>query len=38
MKSMTDSVLLIRINRTYRPNMSDDALYEATRKWWVLKR
>lgn len=36
MTSMTESVLLIRINRTNRPNMSDDALYEATRKWWVL--
>lgn len=36
MKSLTESVLLIRINRTYRPNMSDDSLYEATRKWWVL--
>jgi hypothetical protein len=36
MKSITDRVLLIRVNRTYRPGMSDDSLYEATRKWWVL--
>lgn len=36
MKAITERVVLIRINRTYRPNMSDDALYEATRKWWVL--
>ena len=29
-------VMLITINRTYRPNMTDTELYEATRKWWVV--
>lgn len=29
-------VMLVRINRQYRPGMSDDDLYESTRKWWVI--
>ena len=29
-------VILIIINRTYRPIMTDFELYEATRKWWVV--
>ena len=29
-------VILIRINRTYYPGMSPEALYEATRKWWKI--
>ena len=32
----SEPVILININRTYRPNMTDDELYEATRKWWVV--
>jgi len=28
--------VLIRISRLYRPTMTPDQLYEATRKWWVL--
>lgn len=31
-----DPVILIRINRTYRENMSIEELYEATRKGWRL--
>ena len=27
-------VMLITINQTYRPNMTDTELYEATRMWW----
>ena len=27
-------VVLIRINRLFEQGMSDDELYEATRKWW----
>lgn len=29
-------VVLITINREFKPGMSDEALYEATRKWWVV--
>lgn len=29
MKAITERVVLIRVDRTYRPNMSDDALYAA---------
>lgn len=29
-----ERVVLIRINRLYRSGMSDDELYEVTRKWW----
>jgi hypothetical protein len=29
-------VVLIRINRLFERGMTDDALYEATRKWWVI--
>lgn len=29
-------VVLIRINRLFERGMSDDALYEATRKWWKV--
>ena len=32
----SEPVMLITINRTYRPNMTDTELYEATRKWWVV--
>ena len=32
----SEPVMLITINRTYRPNMTDTELYEATRKWWVI--
>jgi hypothetical protein len=32
--TMTDRVILIKINRLYRPTMSSAELYEATRKWW----
>lgn len=31
-----DPVILIRINRTYKKNMSERELYEATRKAWRL--
>ena len=31
-----DRVVLIRINRLYRPTMTPDELYEATRKWWRI--
>ena len=31
-----EQVILIRIPRLYRPTMTDEQLYEATRKWWVL--
>jgi hypothetical protein len=34
--TLTESALLIRINRLYRPGMSDEALYEATRGVWIL--
>ena len=30
----SEPVMLININRTYRPNMTDDELYKATKKWW----
>ena len=30
----SEPVMLITINRTYRPNMTDSELYEASRKWW----
>ncbi len=29
-------VALIRINRTFYPGISDDELYQATRKWWPV--
>jgi uncharacterized protein len=29
-------VVLIRINRLFKPGMSDPELYEATRKWWPV--
>jgi len=29
-------VVLIRINRNFARGMTDDALYEATRKWWKV--
>jgi len=29
-----DRCILIRINRLYRRGIDDEALYEATRKWW----
>ena len=29
-------VVLIRINRNYERGMTDEELYEATRKWWVI--
>ena len=32
----SEPVILLSINQTYRPNMSDTELYEATRKWWVV--
>ena len=32
----SEPVILLTINRTYRPNMTDSELYEATRKWWVV--
>ena len=31
-----DPVVLIRINRTYKEDMSEEELYEATRKGWRL--
>lgn len=33
---VTDPVLLVRINQLYRPNMSSQALYEATRGIWKV--
>ena len=33
---INDPVILIRINRTYKENMSEEELYEATRKAWRL--
>ena len=32
----SEPVILFTINRTYRPNMTDSELYEASRKWWVV--
>ena len=32
----SEPVILLSINRTYRPNMTESELYEATRKWWVV--
>ena len=32
----THCVVLIRINDTFVRGMTDDALYEATRKWWKI--
>ncbi|HUX85796.1 MAG TPA: hypothetical protein VMW65_02240, partial [Chloroflexota bacterium] len=29
-----ERLILIKINRLYRPDMTDNELYEATRKWW----
>ena len=34
--NIDDPVILIRINRTYRESMSEEELYEYTRKRWVL--
>jgi hypothetical protein len=34
--TIPESVVLIRIARSYRPRMSRQDLYEATRKWWVM--
>ena len=28
--------MLIRINRKYRPGMTDDDIYQATRTWWRM--
>ena len=36
MARIDESVVLIRISRLYRPTMTAQALYEATRKWWVV--
>jgi hypothetical protein len=33
---LTEPALLIRINRLYRPGMTAEALYEATRGIWIL--
>jgi hypothetical protein len=33
---ITEPVVLIRIPRLHRPGMSEDELYEATRKWWAM--
>jgi uncharacterized protein len=33
---ITDRCILIRINRTFRFGMSNNEIYEATRKSWVL--
>jgi len=33
---ITDRCILIRINRTFHFGMSNDEIYEATRKSWVL--
>lgn len=33
---IADPVILVRINRLYRPNMSPDELYEVTRSAWVV--
>ena len=33
---INDSVILIRINISYREDISEKELYEATRKAWVL--
>ena len=30
----TDRLLLIKINRLYKPTMSEEEIYEVTRKWW----
>jgi hypothetical protein len=29
-------VVLIRINRNFERDMTDDELFEATRKWWIV--
>jgi uncharacterized protein len=34
LQSTTDRLLLIKINRLYKPTMSEAEIYEATRKWW----
>lgn len=34
--NITDPVILIRIQRAYRPNMSAVALYDVTRGAWVI--
>lgn len=31
-----ERVVLIRISRTWRPQMTDDYLFKMTRKWWRL--
>ncbi len=33
---VTDKCILIRINQTYSSNMTEDQIYEVTRKSWVL--
>jgi len=33
---INERAVLIRISRLYRPTMTRDQLYEATRKWWVV--
>lgn len=33
---VTDPVVLIRINRLYRPDLTDDELYDATRSAWKV--
>ena len=35
-EDITENIILIRINNTYRYNMSELELYEATRGYWVL--
>lgn len=32
----TDRVVLIRINKEFRPDLTDEGLYDATRLWWVM--
>ena len=36
MAEISERAVLIRISRLYRPTMTREELYEATRKWWVL--
>ena len=33
---ISEPVMLITVNRSYRPDMTGVELYEATRKWWVV--
>ena len=36
MSGVDERAVLIRIPRLYRPTMTREQLYEATRKWWRL--